>query len=205
LSAGIFLTKTEPAVRHMFLALQAYRDLTPRPSLVQFKHEDGGVPLKRDQATDFLKAESDAMELDVAKATLSGAIFQVAYSSIKLYSTNKKDSSSCRQLDIPIKRKTKFCVGRVIHGLPLGLLVYAARVQYNHWEDGGALNPTARGVFDHLAEVRSNDVWNDLVYELDWPARRLVSHHILQLELEWDTYDKYISDMREVFSLSDGG
>lgn len=202
MSAAKYFKDTEPAVQHMFAALEIYRNLTPRPSLEPYKQEDGGVKLTREEAIKFLREEIDALGLDVAKATLSGAIVQVAYSGIKQYSTNDEIPSSCGQLGIPTdQKKAKFCVGRKIHGLPFGLIVYAARIQYNHWEEGTPLNPTAKGVFRYLHSVRMDDSWHDLVYELDWPTMRPVTHYVLQLELKWHTYDDYLSDMRQALSL----
>ena len=199
--AADYLKQTEPAVQHMFLALDLYRGLTLRPSLEKYRQDDGGIQMTRDEAIKFLRDESNAMGLDIAKATLSGAIIQVAYSGIKQYSTNKKVSKSCRQLGIPIKGKAKFCVGREIHSLPIGLIIYAARIQYNHWEEGTPKNPTAKDVFTHLRTVHLNDPWHDLVYELNWPRSRPVTHHVLQLELEWNTYNDYLSDMKQMLSL----
>jgi hypothetical protein len=183
----------------MFMGLQLYRHLTPRPSLEQYRQDDGGIRINRDQAQHYLKDEIDAMSLDIAKSTLSGAIIQVAYSGISQHSTETKIP---KELHIATdRRKAKFCIGRDVHGLPLGLVIYAARIQYNHWEEGMPKNQTAKYVFTHLASVRMNDPWHDLVYELDWPVTRPVTHHILELELQWHKYEDYLSDMKQMLHL----
>ena len=180
-----YLKGTEPAVQHMFAALEVYRAITPRPSVDKYKKNDGRIHLTGDEATQFLHDEIDAMGLDVAKATLSGGIVQVAYSGIKQYSRNTEIPASCHHFDIPTDRgKAKFCIGREIHSLPIGLIIYAARIQYNHWEEGTPSNPTARAIFRYLSSVRMDDPWHDLVYELDWPKPRPVTHYILQLEFK---------------------
>lgn len=200
MSTESYIKSTEPAVQLMFMGLQLYRYLTPRPSLEQYQQEDGGIQMTLDQAQDFLKDEVDAMSLDFAKAMLSGAIIQVAYSGLNQHSTETKIP---KELSITMdQKKAKFCVGRVIHGLPLGLVVYAARIQYNHWEEGMPKNRTAKDVFMHLAKVRLNDPWHDLVYELDWPLPRPVTHHVLDLELQWCNYEDYLLDMKQMLNLS---
>jgi hypothetical protein len=114
--------------------------MTPRPSLGEYKDDDGVIRLTQEQAKDYLKDEIDLMSLDVAKSTLSGGIVQVAYSGIKQFSTNVDVPQNCQEYDIsPGSTKAKFCVGRKVHDLPIGLIIYAARIQYNHWSDGTPL------------------------------------------------------------------
>ena len=198
-STDSYLQNTEPAIQHMFLALEMYRGMTPRPSLEKYKDNDGVIRLSQDQAKDYLKAEVDSMSLDVAKSTLSGGIVQVAYAGIKQFSTNKDVPQNCQQFDItPSSTKAKFCVGRKVHDLPIGLIIYAARIQYNHWEDGTPSNPTAKGIFRHLLSARRDDMWHDMVYELDWPGTRAVTHYVLELELKWYSYENYVSDLKEM-------
>jgi len=195
------LLSTEPAVQLMFMGLQLYRYLTPRPSLEQYREGDGGIKMTRGQAQGFLKDEVDAMSFDTAKATLSGAIIQVACSGLNQHSTETKIP---KQLNITMdQKKAKFCVGRAVYGLPLGLVVYAARIQYNHWEEGTPKNKTAKDVFMHLAAAHQNDSWHDLVYELDWPVQRPVTHYVLELELKWRKYEDYILDMKQMLKLKE--
>ncbi|GAH30263.1 unnamed protein product [marine sediment metagenome] len=155
--------------------------------------------LTADQARGYIQDDIDAMSLDFAKATLSGAILQVAYAGINQHSTNATLPGSCQDSAIsPTSPKVKFCVGRQVHAIPIGLIVYAGRVQYNHWEEGTPSNPTARAVFHHLLSARLNDMWHDMIYELDWPCTRPVAHHVVLLELTWNVYQDYASDMTEM-------
>jgi len=126
-SAESYLQNTEPAVQHMFLALEKYRRMTPRPSLGVYKDDDCVIRLSKEQARDYLKAEIDSMSLDVAKSTLSGGIVQVAYTGIKQFSSNINVPQNCEKFDItPGSKKATFCVGRKVHDLPIGLIIYAA-------------------------------------------------------------------------------
>jgi hypothetical protein len=79
----------------------------------------------------------------------------------------------------------------------MGLLIFAAREQYTNWEEGTPSDPLARGVFEHLRAGRKSDIWQDLLYELDWPVKRPAPHYIIQKELKWLTYDDFLADMSQ--------
>ncbi len=199
MSAKKYLKETEPAVKHMYAALEHYVKLNPRRK--ENKRKNGSAQARK-EVIRYLGRGIDATGLDMAKATLCGAIVHVAYSGIKQYSKNGTIPISCGKLDIPIEdNNAKFYVGREIHGIPMGLIVYAAREQFSNWEKGTPSNPTAKGVFEHLRSVRKKNIWQDLIYELDWPVKRPVSHHVLLQELNWQTYEDYITDMQQALSL----
>ena len=199
MSAKKYLKETEPAVKHMFDALKHYIKLNPRR---QEGSRRNGNAQARKEVIKYLDRSIDATGLDMAKATLCGAIVHVAYSGIKQYSKNGTIHSSCGEPEIPAGNdNARFYVGREIHGIPMGLIVYAAREQFNHWEKGTPSDPTAKGVFEHLRAVRKKNIWQDLIYELDWPVKRPVSHHVLLQELNWQTYEDYLTDMQQALSL----
>ncbi len=199
MSAKKYIKETEPAVKHMFVALQHYIKLNPRRQ--ESKRKNGSAQARK-EVIKYLGRGIDTIGLDMAKATLCGAIVHVAYSGIKQYSKNGIIPISCGKLDIPVEdNNMKFYVGREIHGIPMGLIVYAAREQFSHWEKGTPSNPTAKGVFEHLREVRKKNIWQELIYELDWPAKRPVSHHVLLQELNWQTYEDYLEDMQQALSV----
>jgi hypothetical protein len=130
---------------------------------------------------------------------LAGSILQIAYTGIKKYRLSESVSPRC--LELNVKASTTgavFCVGRNVKNIPLGLLIYAGRIQYNHWEEGEPANPIARAVFGGLRTAYLNDQHFDLGYVLDYPIPRAVSHYIIRFELGWLSYDEYISDMTSV-------
>ena len=194
-----FLKETEPAVKHMFAALEHYNDLNP-PRKEHFKKN--GCAQARKEVIKFMGRNITAMGLDMAKATLCGAIVQVAYSAINQFSKNGEIPDSFDRFEFTKdNEKAKFYIGREVHGIPLGLLIFAAREQYSNWEQGSPSNPTAKGVFEHLRSARKRDIWQDLLYELDWPVKRPAAHYIIQKELKWLSYDDYISDMSQALSM----
>ena len=177
----------------MFAVLDHYNGLNP-PRKEYFKKN--GCAQARKGVIKFLGRSFNAMGLDMAKASLCGAIVEVAYSAIKQFSKNGAHSVTSDKLGVALDtEKSKFHVGREIHGIPMGLLIFAAREQYSNWEDGTPSDPLAKGIFEHLRAVRKRDIWQDLLYELDWPVKRPAPHYIIQKELKWLTYDDFLADM----------
>lgn len=192
-----YLNTTEPAVRHMFLGLDAYTKATPPPSLAKYMDEDGVIWMSREDAKRYMGDYIDSLALEFAKATLCGSIVQVAYTGISQYSVNTAIPGSCKRLGVKKKsRSAKFCIGREIHGIPMGLFIYAARIQYNHWEEGEPSNSIARNVFRHLYSAHSSDPLFDMAYDLEYPVPRPVTHYVVQVEFRWKKYEDYLEDIK---------
>ena len=197
-----YFRDTEPAVRHMFEALHEYDALTVPPSLGKYADQRGVVTMSQEQVVGYMKELSSSLGLDFAKATLCGSIAQVAYVALKQYSENEVVDDACAALAVAQASSTaKFCVGRRVLGIPVGLLVYTARVQYNHWEEGTPKSPVPKAVLDALHQHYANDPTFDMAYVLEWPSPRPVAHHILRHELSWMSYGDYINDMRQALKL----
>lgn len=116
-----------------------------------------------------------------------------------MYSRNQDVDNECGAA-LGVKPNTptaKFCIGRRFHGIPVGLLVYAARVQYNHWDEGKLNKPVAEAIFDRLRRHYHNEPTFDMAYVWNFPQAKPVSHYILRYELRWMSYDGYLRDMRE--------
>ena len=202
MAAQDYLNNTEPAMRHLFDGLNSY-DSMRLPSIRQYIDETGMVRMTKAENKAFLESHERFFDLEFARATLAGSILQVAYNCLKQYSPGPDDSVLCSKFSI--KSDTiaeKLCLGRQIHGIPIGLLIYAGRVQYNHWEDGQPSNTVAQAVFNELIMAHYNDMSFDMAYVLDYPAPRPIAHYIVRLELKWRTYNDYISDMRLLLGLN---
>ncbi len=121
-----------------------------------------------------------------------------------VHSINKSVTPLCKKFGIiPGKPFAKFCVGRTRFDIPIGLLIYSGRIQYNHWEEGEPSNKVAKNVFRHLLYAYYDNPMFDLAYELEYPGTRPVSHYIVQNELKWRTYNHYLEDMKAML-LYDG-
>ena len=196
-----YLADTEPAVQHMFLGLSGYYS-ERLPSILQYRDEAGVIRMTKVENEEFLNAYKAHFALEIARAALAGSILQIAYSALKQYPSGA--TVNPQFLNLGVKRvnpQPAFCVGRLVRNIPIGLLIYAGRIQYNHWEEGEPINPVARQVFRELAVAYKDDPGFDLGYVLDYPAPRPVSHHIVRLELGWRTYDAYLQDMSQLLTL----
>jgi hypothetical protein len=190
-----YVKQTEPAVQHLFSGLAAYQS-SSLPSVLKYRCHDGMIRMTKEENEALLDAYEAHFALEFARAVLSGSILQIAYTGIKKYGYPVTVSPRC--LDLNVKASTSgtvFCVGRLVKNIPLGLLIYAGRIQYNHWEEGEPSNPIARQVFRELSTAYSDDQDFDLGYVLNYPTPRPVSHYILSLELGWSSYQQYLEDM----------
>jgi hypothetical protein len=193
-----YLDDTEVAVRHLFKGLDSYDSLRG-PSIWQYIDKTGQIRMTKAENEAFLADHIRSFNLEFARATLAGSLLQVAYNCLKQYSPGPDDPNVCAKFRVRSDTDAaKCCLGRQVHGIPIGLLIYAGRVQYNHWEDGEPSNAMAKTVFDELLKAYYDDVTFDLAYELDLPAPRPVAHYIVLIELKWRSYDDYISDMHSL-------
>ncbi len=173
-----YLSDTEPAVRLLFKGLNDYDSQLNNNREIQ----------------DYKKY----FALEFSRATLAGSILQIAYVAIKKFSSIKEINPQYRSFGVKDSHK-KFCIGREVDGIPIGLLIYAGRTQYIHWES--LENETVNKIFQHLYEIHAHDNSFDMIYDLNYPEPRPVSHYFIRLELQWKTTDDYLNDMNNIFSL----
>ena len=132
----------------------------------------------------------------LSEATLCGSVLHVAFMGILLFSKNGTVPAHSSKLVNPENSKAvRFCVGRLMHGIPIGLIVYAGRNQFNHWDDESFDYPTTQ-VFSALLHAYCENTLFDMAYELQYPARTIKANHLMLNELKWRTYGQYIADMR---------
>ena len=136
MSASSYIGQSEQAVRHLFDGLNEYDSIT-LPSIMDYVDETGLVRMTKEENQAFLQAYEEYFDLDFARASLAGSMLQVAYSGVKRYSPATTVSQRCSELNVKAgTTAARFCLGGEIKGIPEGLLIYAGRIQYNHWEDG---------------------------------------------------------------------
>jgi hypothetical protein len=196
MTAETYINATEVAVRDLFSILDKY-DSTYLPSLSKYTNENGEIHMSKSENEAFLQAHVDYMDLDFARATLAGSILQVAFIALKQYSPGLVDPALCQKFGIKNGNLAeKFCIGRQIHEIPLGLLIYAGRVQYNHWEEGLPNNPVVQGIFQKLVWAYYDNMLMDLVYDLGGVRTYPVPHYIVRVELKWRNYEDYLNDLK---------
>lgn len=198
MSAEGYLNAIEPAIRHMFAALAEY-DAMPLPDILDYVDESGRVRMTPDENQEYMKQVIEYMELDEARAITCGSILQVAYSVIRLHSKNQSLSQLAIDLGITKGHAAEpFCIGRIVHDIPIGLLIYAGRIQYNHWQEGQPGNRVAKEILRKLYIVHSENLLFDLAYDLEYPSPHLVSHYIVRLELKWHGFEDFDADLRQM-------
>ena len=201
MAAQDYLDDTESAVRHLFEGLNVY-DSMRLPSILQYLDKKGMVKMTKAENEAFLRSYEKFFDLEFARATLAGSVLQVAFNCLKQHSPGPDDESICSKFGVRNGTTAeKLCLGREVHGIPIGLLIYAGRVQYNHWEDGQPSSVVAQAVFRELIMAYYGDTSFDMAYELEYPVPRPIAHYIVRLELNWRTYDDYITDIRFLLKL----
>ncbi len=144
----------------------------------------------------YMSAATTYFGRSFSEATLCGSVLQVAFMGLFLFSKNADIPDDCNTLVKGTNEKAiRFCAGRRVHGIPIGLLIYAGRNQFNHWDDEAFDYPTTQ-VFGALLTSHYNNPLFDMAYELNYPARTLKANHVVLNELRWTSFAAYEADMR---------
>ena len=203
-----YLSKTKSAVQKVFEAYNSYLELIEVPKRPGFffwgdpdSEENKRVYAKwRIENKEVLEErhrrdEEFVFEL-FAKSTLAGTILQFAFNGINIFSKNNNIPASFNNIIKPNSKPSKFCIGRLIDDIPIGLIIYAGRNQAMHFDDKN-LNELNKTVFNKLANWYSPTFkkWyvNDY-YDLDNDNIIHYAGNILY-KLEWSEYVDYEQDM----------
>ena len=87
-----------------------------------------------------------------------------------------------------------------MYGLPIGLIIYAARNQYAHWEEDPYQITT--DTYRQLAIAFWDKPLNDLAFDLGNPTIDIYANEILLGGLNWTTYDKFRVEMEDLLDVS---
>ena len=132
-----------------------------------------------------------------AEGFLAGLILQSAHMAIKLYSPPHPIPNEWQEFIKPESDIARFCVGKLKHGVPIGLIVYAGRNQFAHWDE--LPHKVTNRVFQLLADAFDTDQLWDMVFELETGvAASFCAGPVLFLALEWKSYDIYLAEMTEM-------
>jgi len=135
----------------------------------------------------------------ISKAALCGAILQIAFTGMKLHARpRKKVPASCKAI---FKGKEnseakKYCIGRMVHDIPMGLIIYAARNQYSHMDDK-VYNPVTTNVFEHLTTFGTGGKYRNPQFDLQVRKKEIYADNVLAI-LEWDNLETFLKDMKEM-------
>lgn len=209
--ARTYLKETAPAVEGLFKLLNQYG----------WQKMGALVTLMNSKTRGELDANKQTLSSnDIAREVIAGSILQIAYVAIashaefggKSENTLHFESEINRLASENLKRERKkdkfelpmaFCVGRDIGHLPLGIIVFAGRNQYNHFYENKRLSVTNELVFNHL-HIMWPDPGNGLSFDLT--PGKLFSYSILAA-LGWlDTtdglgYEAYKRDISDILQI----
>ena len=197
-----YFEKTEHAVRHLYAGLdscwavyeEAEQHVAGRPM------DHPLTPEQKEALEKYLELAGKYFYLKISEAMFAGGIFQIAYMAIRIYSRNESIPESCVDL-VPSTSHpaVPFCIGEERHGVPKGLLIYAARNQYSHWDDDEPHEVT-NNVFNALTRAFRDNMLYDLGFSLSNPTINVYADGVLLVALGWRTYDEYLAEMRAMLS-----
>jgi len=199
-----YLDLTEHAVRHFYAGLddcwQVYEQALEHWDLSRV-----GKPLTEEEmerARKYVEQAGKYFSLKFSEGTLAGAIFQDAATCIRLFSKNTTIPDDCvGMVSSKAKSAIPFCIGKRLYGLPIGLIIYAARNQYVHLE----VDPhqVTTNVFHQLTVAFLDNPLYDLAFDLGNPTIEIYASEILIGGLNWTTYGEFRPEIEELLS-SDG-
>ena len=194
-----YLEKTESAVIKLFEGLDNYHKILLKSLPPMYFGNEGDTENNtqayqewNDRNRDRIQASSKKMQESFAErfayTTLSGSLLQIADMAIQLFSENEiipEDlPNELQKMKLPIK----FCISRRIYNIPIGLIIYAGRNQYNHMDEK-KLNKMNTKVFDLINQNHINPC-----FDLNNTQVINFSGNIIEL-LGWDHYEQYYFDM----------
>ncbi|AUB43633.1 hypothetical protein COO91_09814 (plasmid) [Nostoc flagelliforme CCNUN1] len=215
-----YIQKTKSAVLKLFDGINSYNEVlcnapTPIFNFSSSFSDEEAMAKARNQAYESwilenkdtislsLKAQKEYFAESFASATLCGSLLQIAAMGIQLFSQNEEIAEDLPKiLRSVIKSKSKlakFCIGRRVRNVPIGLVIYAGRNQFNHIDEE-KLNELNVTIFKLLASNWSDaaeEVNKDLAFDLEEKLLINFSSNITGL-LGWKSYELYDSDMHSL-------
>lgn len=207
-SAKDYFSRTESAAQHLFKGIGGYLSVLRSVRDVVFvtgkppgPERDAEFAAWYEESAPRRSAAQEAERKFVAETfaldTLCGAVLQIACKAIEVYS-----QQSTVPLGIMVKatnKHAKYCIGREVRSLPIGLVIYAARNQHIHFNEGFSLKEKIN--IDVFGALASNHGYGatDPAFDLRNPRLHSYAGNITAL-LEWRSFNDYMRDMREMLA-----
>ncbi|MCH4811850.1 hypothetical protein [Vreelandella neptunia] len=201
-----YLKRTESAVQRLFDGIDDYISILRTAVGMTFvtsepygPEQDAEYAAWKAENAKRLHAAREAEQKYLAETfaldTLCGAVLQVAAKAIEIYGHSKPVPQVFESIVKP--KISKFCIGRKVRTVPLGLIIYAARNQHTHFNDGKLREPSA-SVFKRLATEHGyggEQQFSDPAFDVTNPRLMSLASNVTGL-IEWRSYESYIADMR---------
>ncbi len=141
----------------------------------------------------------------VSSNAIAGAILQITFMGIKIFSQNSSVPQGFEELYNKPKLKSKnsikqFGVGKIVMGrIPMGLTIYAVRNQYNHLDSHGkGYHDLTQYILDLMNSYRRDDLAFDNIPE-PFSEQHEMARKLLAI-LGWKNYEDYKKDMLEALN-----
>jgi hypothetical protein len=197
-----YLLQTEHAVRHLYEGIAScgayYQQALEHWDISKIGQPQ--TPENKAALSRYLELATKYFDLKFSEGAFAGSILQIAAMSIRYFSRNESIPDSCREIvTATSKQAIQFCIGKKLYGLPIGLIIYAARNQYNHWDEELPHEITTN-VFRVLSRSFQENMFADLAFSLSNPSITVYANEVLLVALGWTTYEKYVSEMEALLS-----
>lgn len=208
-----YLDRTESASQKLFEGISSYLDiLSDSVPLTFLSSTFDQAQLEKEYSQwkkvneEALRARREAERAFVAESfalsNLCGAVLQMASMGISQFSTKQPVPSAFQGMMEERWSVTKYCIGREIRGVPIGMVILAGRNQYNHFDERPKLKNPAKRVFELLAYMGKDEQGKPLID----PAFNLHNDRLICFAsnitglLEWRSYEDYREDMMGMLS-----
>ncbi len=203
-----YLEKTRSGVGYLFDAIEGYRDILAVAKGAAFEGVFSSETefrkareLWRKENAEEIRNSLTAQRQYIAEmfsiSIISGSIIAIAEKCLELYSNNETLGKGLR---FPLHpKKAKYCVGREINGIPLGLVLHAARNQHFHYESEKNHSPVPE-VFEALSRrtaISTNDTYQDPAFLIDNDTRGVMAANVLVL-IGWRNAKDYFDEMSSI-------
>jgi hypothetical protein len=215
-SSEEYLKRTESAVAKIFEGVDSYLEILQDSPLPIYIGNAGDTlnqkPAYKNWAVEnkaeiqsSLQAQRTFFAEEFALATLCGSLLQIAAMGLQWFSENEEVPEdlpkALHSLINPRNKSIKFCIGRKVRDLPIGLIIYAGRNQFNHMDEDELRDPN-KTIFNLLSynyTETTNQSFRDPAFDLDNGVLVNFSSNITEL-LEWRNYESYYSDMKSLIA-----
>lgn len=150
----------------------------------------------------FQKAISNLKGACISKNAIAGAVLQIAFMGIKNYSKNDSIPENFQEFaNNPnnnglVPKLEKFSVGKTVWGeIPMGLIIYAGRNQYNHFDDHPNYNNLVEEILHKMKDYRRDEKAFEDIPSLPW-QKHYTAQYMLDI-LHWKRYEDYKTAMKD--------
>jgi hypothetical protein len=203
-----YLDKTESAVKKLFDGMDDYLEVLRQAPGVVYSYgtdEDPWDAYDRwaSENPEKLKASLDVQRSFIAEsfalATLCGGVLQIAAKAIECYpiAIALPDDWAELMRGKAYRSALPFCIGRRVHDVPIGLVIYAGRNQATHFNEVKLIEANAE-IFRRLSVGNPSLAargLHDPAFDLSGSNMTNFASNITAL-LGWRSFEAYDADMR---------